>query len=214
MTVTLTAVLSSPAGCTLFMIIRATWIKDNKHPRQAFTFAERLSGAQLQPSHGCRHFIICNQPYWCQDCKARLPSVLQTQRSSFSLTRVTWIFKVTPGETKYTPAPFISGWTTHANLMQTNGGGVQVRSTGTPLASFWDRKQTNDNSPCLQERSHHLDPHTPELQPWAHAFLSIALQLSWWYKEGDYSPQGVKKGHVLKRISREHGAMNVEPSQA
>lgn len=75
-------------------------------------------------------------------------------------------------------------------------------------------KQTNDDSPCLRERSHHLDPHTPELQPQALAFLSIALQLSWWYKEGDYSPQGVKKGHVLKRISRERGAMNVEPSQA
>lgn len=76
---------------------------------------------------------------------------------------------------------------------------------------------TNVNWACLRERSHHLEQDRSS-HTWIAAlgtgFLSIALQLSWWYKEADYSPQGVKKGHVLKRISREHGAMNVEPSQA
>lgn len=79
------------------------------------------------------------------------------QRSSFSLTRVTWIFKVTAGAAKYIPAPLIRGWTTHAKRMQPNEGEVKVRSSGTPLTSFWDRKHTNDNFPCLRERPHHLE---------------------------------------------------------
>lgn len=100
--------------------------------------------------------------------------MLLTQRSGFSLTRATWIFKVTAGEAKYTPAPLISGWTTHAKLMQTNEGEVQVRSSGTPLASFWDSKHAQMWIHRVCESVHitwnKTNPHTPELQPWALAF--------------------------------------------
>lgn len=72
---------------------------------------------------------------------------------------------------KYISAPLIRGWTTQAKRMQPNEGEVKVRSSGTPLTSFWDGKHTNDNFPCLRERPHHLEQaHTPELQPWALAF--------------------------------------------
>lgn len=44
------------------------------------------------------------------------------------------------------PAPVISGWTTHAKLMQTNEGEVQFRSSGTPLACFWDSKKRSSHT--------------------------------------------------------------------
>lgn len=58
--------------------------------------------------------------------------------------------------------------------MQTNEGEVQVRSFGTPLASFWDSKHTQMWIHRVYESVHitwnKADPYIPELPPWALAF--------------------------------------------
>lgn len=54
---------------------------------------------------------------------------------------------------------------------------------------------------------------TSELKPWALIFIQV-LQIFWVCEEGDYSPRGTQKGHVLMGISREHVAMNVRDQSA